>query len=232
MHPTFRLVAVFSLLVACKAGGGDGDGNTMDDTTVGTTQDATVGTTQDATTGTTDGTATTGATGTADADTGTETGGGECVDGQYGACEIVGMSAEVSECMFAPGQGACLALPDGQSTCSLTCETTADCPCPAEDATADVGCTDLTAMDGNDTKYCYLSCAGGLTCPSDMTCYMNTICLHAPPPDMGTDTGSGTGTETGTGAETDTGTGTGTGTETATGTETGTGTDTESGTTN
>ncbi|MCX4246030.1 hypothetical protein [Paraliomyxa miuraensis] len=70
--------------------------------------------------------------------------------------------------------GFCLgAGPDG-AFCSGACGDVGDCQPPPATGDATIQCLDVT-MDG--MPECWLGCMGGETCPDDMYCYMDFICL-------------------------------------------------------
>jgi hypothetical protein len=58
--------------------------------------------------------------------------------------------------------------------CSEPCDAVADCSAAPPGGTAPVQCQDVTG-DGNDD--CILSCSAGQSCPTDMICFQNALCM-------------------------------------------------------
>ncbi|NVB40077.1 hypothetical protein G6O69_19685 [Pseudenhygromyxa sp. WMMC2535] len=115
--------------------------------------------------------------------TGTETDAEDTDTDTDGACNPTGTYAECG----AAGTAACMA--DGQplvclvsaeaGTCSRECEDACDC-WAAPEANADSATVDCLALvEGDPVKSCVLACAGGLACPSPMTCDEGLgFCVH------------------------------------------------------
>ena len=146
-----------------------------------------------------------GGTSSTSAGSSSSTGAPECMgDPDCGANEICDMGTCVPACMAwgAGNWGGCLdtwggfdaagqcgvagavclyaGLPIDATTCSpQDCNDTCDCPAPPATGDATVTCGDITGIGGND---CYLSCAGGETCPNGMSCVAGTVCME----DVGT----------------------------------------------
>jgi hypothetical protein len=70
--------------------------------------------------------------------------------------------------------------PIEQTACALQgCASACDCPPPPGTGTAVVTCSDIT--DPDELADCYLSCQNGETCPDDMVCTINGVCVTAAP---------------------------------------------------
>lgn len=97
--------------------------------------------------------------------------------GNWGSClDAWGGFDSAGQCGV--GGAVCLfdTLPINATTCSPQgCGDACDCPAPPATGDAVVTCGDITGVGGND---CYLSCAGGETCPDGMSCIAGTVCME------------------------------------------------------
>lgn len=98
--------------------------------------------------------------------------------GTYGACLLADGSSDTAVCrddaavcivdtIEMPTVGVCL------SGCADAC----DCPPFPGGFDEQVTCEDLS---GDGIGDCYLDCAGGQSCPDDMTCVADTVCMWPP----------------------------------------------------
>lgn len=106
-----------------------------------------------------------------------------CPDGmecQFGYCGWAELPPPYGDCENNPDEDACAptdtcaATKDG-SVCAAACDMAADCPAAPATGDAPVTCDDLGNGD-----VCYLSCAGGETCPDGMICSGTTNCVFPP----------------------------------------------------
>ncbi|MEX1367124.1 MAG: hypothetical protein AB1Z98_28615 [Nannocystaceae bacterium] len=102
-------------------------------------------------------------------------------DGPWLPCLLPDGSPDDAAC-GTPDQ-ICLADGDPASVgicATLDCQDECDCPlAPAIPNPPMVGCEDVT---GTGELICYLDCSSGQSCPEDMMCLADFICIYPPPP--------------------------------------------------